>query len=51
MAAKAGLEAITRYTATAGAPHGIRANTARVGAVLTPMGTGLPSTAAAMSKG
>jgi 3-oxoacyl-[acyl-carrier protein] reductase len=38
-AAKAGVEALTRYTATMGAPHGIRANAVRPGQVLTPWAT------------
>ena len=38
-AAKAGLEALTRYTAMAGAPHRIRANVVRPGQILTPMAT------------
>jgi NAD(P)-dependent dehydrogenase (short-subunit alcohol dehydrogenase family) len=40
-AAKGGVEAFTRYTATAGAAHGIRANVVRPGAILTPMATRL----------
>ncbi len=36
MASKAGLEGLTRYLASAGAPHNIRANAVRPGAVLTP---------------
>jgi NAD(P)-dependent dehydrogenase (short-subunit alcohol dehydrogenase family) len=34
--AKAGVEALTRYTASAGAPHGVRANCVRPGQILTP---------------
>ena len=38
-AAKAGMEAFTRYIATMGAPHGIRANAVRPGQILTPSAT------------
>jgi NAD(P)-dependent dehydrogenase (short-subunit alcohol dehydrogenase family) len=40
-AAKAGLEALTRITASLGATHNIRANTVRPGAILTPTATRL----------
>ena len=36
VAAKAGVEALTRYLASAGAPHGIRANALRLGLIRTP---------------
>jgi NAD(P)-dependent dehydrogenase (short-subunit alcohol dehydrogenase family) len=38
-AAKAGMEAFTRYIATMGIPHGVRANAVRPGQVLTPYTT------------
>jgi 7-alpha-hydroxysteroid dehydrogenase len=38
-AAKAGMEAFTRYLATMGAPHGIRANALRPGQIITPLTT------------
>jgi len=38
-AAKAGIEALTRYTATQGASHGVRANALRPGQIVTPMTT------------
>ncbi|HEY7295774.1 MAG TPA: SDR family oxidoreductase, partial [Dehalococcoidia bacterium] len=41
MASKAGLEGLTRYLASAGAPYNIRVNAVRPGAVLTPQATRL----------
>lgn len=38
-AAKAGIEALTRYTATIGAPHNVRANALRPGQIITPLTT------------
>ena len=38
-AAKAGVEAFTRYVATMGAPYGVRANCVRPGQILTPTAT------------
>jgi NAD(P)-dependent dehydrogenase (short-subunit alcohol dehydrogenase family) len=38
-AAKAGIEAFTRYIATVGAAHGVRANALRPGQIITPMST------------
>jgi NAD(P)-dependent dehydrogenase (short-subunit alcohol dehydrogenase family) len=38
-AAKAGIEALTRYTAAYGAAFGIRANAVRPGQILTPLST------------
>jgi 7-alpha-hydroxysteroid dehydrogenase len=38
-AAKAGIEALTRYIATMGATHRVRANALRPGQILTPMST------------
>jgi len=38
-AAKAGMEALTRYFASVGAPHGIRVNAIRPGQIITPFST------------